>query len=103
MVSNRDIDKALARAFSRQLPSLEAHRRRNSFQGKLVARGGGARCPECGSHETTILSSYDVEEGRRRNLECMGCFGKFTTTEKFDSKRRSNATSNIGVPVPGVD
>lgn len=103
MVSNAEIDRALSRAFARQLESFDFRRGRNTLQGRLRARGGGARCPECASPDAAILYSWDTEEGRKRRLQCLACFGVFVTLEKFTEKRSNHAARNIGVPVPGQD
>ena len=45
------------------------------------------RCPFCGSQESRVIDSRDVEDGVRRRRECLNpdCTGRFTTYERVQA------------------
>src|SRR5437867_6826574 len=53
------------------------------------AQGGcrGMQCPFCGSHDSKVVDSRDVDEAIRRRRECLNsvCAGRFTTHERIQA------------------
>jgi len=40
-------------------------------------------CPYCGSYDSKVIDSRDVNEGIRRRRQCLGCGSRFTTYERL--------------------
>jgi len=47
------------------------------------------RCPQCGTRDTRVVDSRDLDEATtiRRRRECPGCSTRFTTYERVESAR----------------
>ena len=47
------------------------------------------RCPQCGSRETRVIDSRDLDDGTtiRRRRECEPCGVRFTTYERVEAAR----------------
>src|SRR3990172_240865 len=45
------------------------------------------RCPFCGSQDSKVVDSRDVDDSIRRRRECLnpGCTGRFTTHERVQA------------------
>jgi transcriptional repressor NrdR len=45
------------------------------------------RCPFCGSQDSKVVDSRDVDDSIRRRRECLnpGCAGRFTTYERIQA------------------
>ncbi len=40
-------------------------------------------CPYCGSHDSKVIDSRDINEGIRRRRQCLSCGSRFTTQERL--------------------
>jgi transcriptional repressor NrdR len=47
------------------------------------------RCPQCGTRDTRVVDSRDLDEGAtiRRRRECAACATRFTTYERVEAAR----------------
>jgi transcriptional repressor NrdR len=47
------------------------------------------RCPQCGTRDTRVVDSRDLDEGAtiRRRRECASCTTRFTTYERVEAAR----------------
>lgn len=41
------------------------------------------KCPYCGSGDSRVIDSREVNDGIRRRRQCLGCQGRFTTYERM--------------------